>query len=68
MLTTALTQLEKVKTLITNAEDEEGLKEAVEQMHSAMEELGIRPTNERRMEPRLMEKAGIAPENESSEA
>jgi coenzyme F420-reducing hydrogenase delta subunit len=51
MLTTALTQLEKVKTLITNAEDEEGLKEAVEQMHSAMEELGIRPTNERRMEP-----------------
>ncbi|MFA0823122.1 MAG: hypothetical protein ACC612_09565 [Methanomethylovorans sp.] len=68
MLTTALTQLEKVKTLITNAEDEEGLKEAVEQMHSAMEELGIRPTNERRMKPRLMEKAGIAPENESSEA
>ena len=68
MLTTALTQLEEVKTLITNAEDEDELKEAVEQMHSAMEELGIRPTNERRMEPRLMEKAGIAPENESSEA
>ena len=68
MLTTALTELEEVKTLITNAEGEDDLKEAMEQMHSAMEELGIGPTNERRIEHRPMEKTGIIPEKESSGA
>lgn len=66
MLTTALTQLEEVKTLINNAEDEEDLKEAMEQIHSAMEELGIGPENERGMERGPMGKPGMSPKNESS--
>jgi len=68
MLTTALTQLEEVKTLINNAEDEEDLKEAMEQIHSAMEELGIGPENERGMERGPMGKPGMSPRNESSES
>lgn len=68
MLTTALTQLKEAKTLITNAENEENLKEAMEQIHSAMEELGIRPENERGMERGPMGKTGMSPMNESSES
>ncbi|WP_321419616.1 hypothetical protein [uncultured Methanomethylovorans sp.] len=68
MLTTALTELEEAKTLITNAEDEKDLKEAMEQMHSAMEELGIGPVNERGMEPGQKGKTGTSPGNESSNA
>ncbi len=68
MLTTARTQLEEVKTLINNAEDQEDLKEAMEQIHSAMEELGIGPENERGMERGPMGKPGMSPRNESSES
>jgi molecular chaperone GrpE (heat shock protein) len=68
MLTTALTQLEEAKTLITNAEDKEDLKEVMEQIHSAMEELGIVPENERGMERGPIGKTGMSQGNESSES
>lgn len=43
MLENATIQLEKAKTIVLNAEDEEDLKEVRGQIQSAMEELGIGP-------------------------
>ena len=68
MLDNATAQFEEVKTLVTNAENVDDLKVAMEKIHTAMEELGIRPENEKGMERGPMGKPGMPPQNETSKA
>lgn len=59
MLENATIQLEKAKTIVLNAEDEEDLKEARGQIQSAIKELGIGPEKERGMERGQMGETGV---------
>jgi len=68
MLENATAQLKEAKTIVENAEDKEDLKEAKEQIHSAMEELGIGPEKERGMERGTVGKPGMPPQKGSSES
>ncbi len=66
-LTTALTHLEDAKTLITDAEDEGGLKEAKELIRTAMVTLGIAPENGHGMRQKPRDDQGMSLGNKSFE-